>query len=119
MARHGAVIAAALLASIAAGCSFDNDAKPGVQGACFSPTGTPLGCDDQPIESSEDACNKLIACGVVPVENEMGFDYSDCLELIDELESFQFEFALACIEASSCEELASTSTCVEHGEEFP
>lgn len=121
MVRLGGVIGAALLVSMAAGCSFDdeeNTGKGGVQGACFTPTGTPLGCDDAPIETTADACDKLVACGIVPVDREMGGDYGDCLRVIDELERFQYEFALACIEASTCEELASTSTCVEHGEEF-
>lgn len=118
MDRLGGV---ALLVVVATACSFDDEAKPGVQEPCFTPTGTPLGCESGPIRTAMDACDRLVDCGVIPIdqEDEMAFDYGRCLEVIDDLERFQYEFALACIEASSCEELASTSTCVEHGEEFP
>ena len=121
MVRLGGVIAAALLVSAAAGCSFDNEAKPGVQGVCFTPAGTPLGCENAPIETTEDACNKLVACGAVLIENEdRQGTYPACLDFIDRLQGFRYDFALACIEASTCEELTSTSTitCLEHGEEF-
>jgi hypothetical protein len=119
----GAIAAAALVVSVGAGAGCDYEGpKPGVQGICSMAAGTPLGCDDAPIETADQACSKLVACNVIPVDDpnpDGAFDYPDCIDAINSLEDFRFDFTLACIEASSCDELNSTGPplCFEHGDD--
>ena len=107
----------AMMFALAAGCDFEG-AAPGVQDECATPTGAPLGCTREPIEDSMDACLKLVGCGVIPVHNpeDGSFDLADCIDVVDGLRGFEFEFTLNCIESSSCDELKSAPTCFEHGD---
>jgi hypothetical protein len=100
------------------GCSFDGP-KPGIQDVCSTASGRPLGCESVPIDTAEDACAKLAACGAIPIEdpNPDAPDFPDCVDNINSLDDFRFEFALACVEVSTCDELVSTPSCFEHGDE--
>ncbi len=88
------------------GCSFDG-AAPGVRGQCATAIGEPL-CEDTPIETADDACWKLVGCGSIPVANEEEenyFDYSNCIDRIEGLSAHRQALSLACIEASTCDQL--------------
>ena len=88
------------------GCSFDG-ASPGVRGQCATAIGEPL-CVDMPIETADGACWKLVGCGSIPVANEEDenyFDYSNCIDRIEGLSAHRHAISLACIEASTCDQL--------------
>lgn len=107
---------------------------PGLRGPCSTPSGEPLGCDEQPIETAEDACWKLVSCGAIPVANpdddpDCCFDYTRCIDELGELEQLGHDFALACIEGATCDQLrwrgspdrptrnrAEMPACLQHGD---
>ena len=89
-------------------CSFD-DATPGVRGPCATASGEPL-CASEAIETGEDACWKLIECGSIPVVEPMPddnryFDQSECARHFEQLSDNRLKVALACVEASTCDQL--------------
>lgn len=87
-------------------CDFDG-AAPGVRGQCATAVGDPI-CDNVPIESSSDACWKLVQCGSIPVasaEDRDDFDYARCLARFDSIGDHRAEVSMACIEASTCDQL--------------
>jgi hypothetical protein len=90
------------------GCGHEGP-DPGVRDACET-GGATLGCAETPIETIEDACWRLVECGAIPVANpasepECCFDWADCVQELDEMESSHVELALACVEAAPCSEL--------------
>lgn len=87
-------------------CDFEA-ASPGVRGRCATAIGEPL-CEDEAIETSADACWKLVQCGSIPVanlEDENFFDYANCITRFDEIGAHRSEVSMACIEASTCDQL--------------
>ncbi len=87
-------------------CSFDG-AAPGVRGQCATAIGEPL-CKDTPIETAADACWKLVQCGSIPVANEEEenyFDYSNCLDRVEGLSDHRYALSIACVAASTCDQL--------------
>lgn len=125
-------ISTVMLLWVAAGCG-DDGATPGVRGECASFGGAGLECEAAPIESPADACERLLECGVIPLENpesspDCCFDWARCMAEIEGLDDFNREIVYACIEASSCDDLKtdrspegpgrsepSLPLCLQHG----
>ncbi len=73
-----------------------------------------LDCEPVALAGAEEACWRLVQCGAVPVTNPESdpsccFDWATCVNRIESLPDEQFELALACIEASQCDELKGES----------
>lgn len=100
------------------GCGGD-DVSQGLRDECATFGGAGLDCEKEPIDSIEDACAKLLACGVIPLENPNGgFDWEECMDLGDDLDDLNRATVFSCIEVSSCDELRSdgnTPLCLQHG----
>lgn len=93
-----------LLAGLAATALASCDGELGVRGPCATPTGSIEGCVPQAIETADDACWKLVDCGVLRVNSD-GYDWADCVERIEEYPAERQQLTLSCIEAASCVEL--------------
>ncbi len=120
------VTVAALLFGVPA-CGTDG-IKPEVD-RCTSASGL-AECGLTSLAGAEDACWRLAQCGAIPVANaesepDCCFDWATCVEHVEGLPDEQFELALACIEAATCDELRSRSApgrtaeppaCLEHGQ---
>lgn len=96
------------LAAIAAlGVLGSCDGADGTRGPCAA-GGQILG-DEQcgEVETSEDACWKLVECGVVPLDHvdEGGLDWGRCVGRLEDMGETNRRLALACVDAASCDEL--------------
>jgi hypothetical protein len=89
------------------GACGDDQPTPGLRGECAQTGGTLLGCDDGVIETAEDACWKLVECGVIPVDHtdDGVLDWSRRVTEIRVTQNERERFILACVEASSCDDL--------------
>lgn len=96
----------AVVSAVLAACG-DDQPTAGFRGECAQAGGTLLGCDEAPIESAEDACWKLVECGVIPIDHEDDgvLDWPRCLTEIRNTQNEREAFILACVEAASCDEL--------------
>lgn len=114
-----ALIALGLALSLAA-CG-DDESLQGVREPCATASGTLLGCDDDPIESPEDACWRLVACGVIPLEHETDWvlDWASCVREIERMSEARYDYTLQCIEASSCDDLKVDNSPVNPGSSDP
>jgi hypothetical protein len=101
-----------------AGCGSDpaEDNQPPLGGDCAHAGGTLLGCDFGPIDSPEDACDKLLDCNAIALISDGYADRNDCLRYIGGLPDERQALALDCIEASSCDVLrGDLELCLEGG----
>ena len=105
------------------GCG-DDGATPGLRDECSSFSGAGLECESPPIESAADACQKLVDCGVIPLDAEGAFDWAECMARLEGLDDYNRELVFACVEVSSCDELKTPGSpdspgqplCLEHGD---
>lgn len=99
-----ACLSASLLLS---GCSLDEESIQGPREACGQAEGNLLGCETPTIETSEDACWRLVGCGVIPLEHEENWvlDWKACVVLLDSMNTFRHDLSLSCVESSTCEQL--------------
>jgi hypothetical protein len=127
MIRRCAMATVAALLCGAPACGAD-DTKAGAD-RCASASGALSECGPTSLAGADDACWRLAQCGAIPVANaesspDCCFDWSTCVEHVEGLPDEQFELALACIEAATCDELKARSSpgraadlpaCLEHG----
>ena len=103
-----ALLAVALVSMAA--CE-DEAGVQGHRGPCAAgAAGAFVGCEDAPIETSEDACWRLVECGVIPlVQNDPDLqwvtDWDECVSDLERLPEDRRAFVLDCIAAASCEDL--------------
>jgi len=113
----------AVLSVSAVGCGDDGSSQ-GFRGPCAAPGA--IDCPSAPLETAEDLCWRLVECGSIPVAGPEGnsvFDWPRCVESVNSLDDYQFEFSLACVEASTCDELKTNGSpndpgvpvCLRHG----
>ena len=101
-------VLAAVLASLIA-CDDEGGAQ-GQRGPCASSAGSFAGCADEPIETIEDACWRLVECGVIPLEQhdpdrQWVTDWDECVRDLYRLTPEREQFVLSCIEAATCDDL--------------
>ncbi len=101
--RRILILALALVPLVA--CSFDENA-PGVRGPCGATNGEPL-CPAESIVTGDDACWKLVQCGSIPIESEEDniFDEPFCEFFFDRLSPHRYRISVACVAASTCDQL--------------
>jgi hypothetical protein len=110
-----------------AGCA--DDPAPGTASTCDTPGGPLLGCPPPSATPEavtiEDACWRLVECGVIQANqtNDQGQhfgDYTICLENLrgDDVSTDRLAFVLRCIDVSTCQDLAA-GHCVAFGGEAP
>ena len=93
-----------------AACDTDGPV-PGVREPCAVGAGPLQECAAAPIETPEDACWRLVACGALAVNRpdeaeDCGFcDFRSCVALVEAMGEDQMELALACVEAAPCDQL--------------
>jgi hypothetical protein len=95
----------------------DTDPKGGTRGICAS-GGAINDCPD-PVVTPETVCWRMVECGAIPVESEMGgLDWASCVGVIEGSSDERATFIMACVAASACDELVSNSEyrpCFEFG----
>jgi hypothetical protein len=100
--RSIALALAVLLGAGGAGCD-DVGPVDGTRGPCAG-TGEVLGCDDE-VVTIEDACWKLVQCGVIPLDHpDRDEDWGGCVDLL-ERHAATAEVSIACVDLASCDEL--------------
>ena len=121
------VLAALVWTSAAASACDSVGSADGTRGRCASPAGELLGCEAGPIETPEDACFRLVDCAAIPIQSAEGqdnLDWGDCIDILDGFSPERFDYAVACIAASSCDELRPNGgpatpyerpLCLQHG----
>jgi hypothetical protein len=91
-------------------------AQQGYYTPCDEPAGLVVDCEPLPPDDDVftvwDACEKLARCGIVLV-NDDGMDdprpaFDECIAEMEEAQDMQGEPLLACIEETSCPDLAVT-----------
>jgi hypothetical protein len=96
---------AALAAAVLAAACDGTGSADGARGPCAA-GGQILGeCGE--VETIEDACWKLVECGVMPVEHQdpNARDWQRCVDELSFLEAHRAEAVVACVDASSCDAL--------------
>ena len=88
-------------------CSAGDDTADGTRGQCGE--GGELnneGCHANP-QTPWDACWRMVDCGAIPVTrpNEFDFDYDRCVTRIEERLDAAQRLVIACIGASTCDQL--------------
>ncbi|MBP9087626.1 MAG: hypothetical protein KBG15_16000 [Kofleriaceae bacterium] len=103
-ARAATLLAAVALTALTAGCD-DTKAVDGARTGC-AVGGALNGCQ-APAATVIDACNRLVDCGSIPVDNEdeNGFDWGRCVDQLESRQVDQQRFTISCIVASACDEL--------------
>jgi hypothetical protein len=99
--RVAILCAAGALSSLAmlAGCDGD-----GTRGACASGTG--LRCPAT-VTTAAEACSRLVSCASIPLasDDDDVFDWGRCADQLERLTDDRARLIIACVAASSCEEL--------------
>jgi hypothetical protein len=117
------VLIALAAASAAAACDFEGS-KPGVRDQCAVGAGPLSPCERVEVVSPEDACWRLVECGSIPVVNpedepDCCFDWSRCVDYLEELPDPQLEVSLACVEAATCDSLKWNGSPNRPNDELP
>ena len=115
MKRH--LLFAALVAAALASC----DGELGVRGPCATPTGSLAGCEPERIETADDACWKLVECGVIPLTDGDTSDddnsgWGECIEDIERLAAERQQIVLRCVQAATCNDLLTNQSPIRYDE---
>jgi len=102
-----------------AACNAGDDVADGTRGLCAE--GGELndnGCHTNP-QTPWDACWRMVDCGAIPLNQVMGgFDFDDCLDDIESRLDAAQRLVIACIGASTCDQLKiTTGRCFRFGDE--
>ena len=84
----------------------DNLDHDGARGACAP--GSPLaGCPDSEL-TDEDACWRLVECGVYPLDGDEpnDADWGQCVDTLERMPSARAQVVRQCVSRSTCDELA-------------
>ena len=94
-----------LLAAVLCAACDTNGAHDGARGKCAA-GGQVLG-DCGEVSTPDDACWKLVDCGVMPVDaaDPNGIDWGRCVDRIEGMDQASQEVAVSCVSAASCDQL--------------
>lgn len=110
--------ASCMLACMLMACGMGDDTVEGGRAQCeFG--GALTDCPDAD-KTSEGACWRLVDCGALPVEvddpnNEFAFDWGRCVDVLDTMIEDRRRPVVACVAASTCDELRTANYCFEFG----
>lgn len=130
--RGGLPLAGALALALASACVGEGEPQPGFVDPCRTPQAPLLGCPpptvgEQPF-TIEDACRKLVDCGVLALDApESNADFVGCVHRLrgDEYTADRLEFVLRCTEVATCQDLRPQNSnpfsnpCFAFGDEPP
>lgn len=93
-----------LLLALAA-CSAGDDVADGTRDLCAE-GGELNDCADVP-RTPQEACWRMVDCGAIPVHQEEEFrdDWDNCVQAIEGMLTSAQQLAIACIGASTCDQL--------------
>jgi hypothetical protein len=91
-----------------AACGAD-ELTPGHREPCAYPGGPLTGCEPAALETAEDACFRLVDCGVISIESN-AFDWPACVARLDELAADRLALVARCVETASCDDLQPDDT---------
>jgi len=113
MARWTCVLFLALAA-----CTPGDDTADGTRGICAE-GGTLNDQCHEPITTARDACWRMVDCGAIPSHgpDEFSFDWDRCVDRIEGMGDIQQDIAIACIGASTCDQLKNDERpCIRIGD---
>jgi hypothetical protein len=110
--RHRLLLACVSVALLSPACDLDEESIQGPRSACGQSEGNLLGCESPDIETPEDACWRLVECGVIPLDHPENyvFDWSQCVRTVETMPQFRLDLTLACIQGSSCDQLKTDNS---------
>jgi hypothetical protein len=100
------------------GCSLGDDVANGSRGQCAEGGALNDTCTSQ-VRTPEQACWRLVDCGALPVFRGEAFrsDWDSCVAEIWDTGDVQEKLIIACINASTCDQLkVSAGACFAYGE---
>jgi hypothetical protein len=105
----GFLIAAAVAIGGSGALAACDDTGPvdGARGPCAS-GGSAADC--APVTDPASACERLVACGALPLDAEDGFDWGRCVDQLEALTDDRAALVVACIGASTCDELRTNGS---------
>jgi hypothetical protein len=100
-------------------CGGGDDTSDGARAQCAF-GGELTDCPDA-AKTSEGACWRLVDCGAIPVDSEdpndpNEFDWGVCVDFLDGLTADRRRLVVACIAASTCDELRVANFCGKLGD---
>ncbi len=104
----GLFLASLVLA--ATGCGAGDDVAGGARALCAS-GGELTDCPDAEL-SPEGACWRLVDCGAIPLSHPEDFriDWGSCVDGVSSLTADRQRLVIACVAASTCDQLRSDSS---------
>ncbi len=107
-----------LFLTLVLGASCSDDPTPGALGPCDTPAGPLVSCPPDtatdPPPSLEEACLRLVECGVLLLNNENADgnhngDYTACVNALrgDDVTADRLQYILRCVDVSTCDALAA------------
>lgn len=107
-----------LVASLALGaCGLGDDAADGTRAQCAEGGEINNTCSTS-ITTAEQACWRMVDCGAIQLHRDerYDFDWSRCVELIEGTGDSQARLIMACVAASTCDQLkANAEACFAYG----
>jgi hypothetical protein len=94
-----------LVLLVLAACNAGDDVADGTRGLCAE-GGELNDCDDVP-STPREACWRMVDCGAIPVHHSEDFpdDWDNCVEQIERMLDPAQRLTIACIAASTCDQL--------------
>ena len=110
-----ALLAATATLGLGLGGCEDDVPLQGARTPCSHAGGSGLECVSEPIETAEDACWRLVDCGVIPLDEpdpdrNWVLDWERCLRTVAGMGEFQQTLVLRCVESSTCDQLKADSS---------
>ena len=94
-----------ILVLVLASCGAGDDQADGTRAVCAE-GGALNDCDDNVVDA-HDACWRMVDCGAIPLHHDEGFrlDWDNCVGTIEDMPDPQRRLVIACIGASTCDQL--------------
>lgn len=90
-----------------AACGAGDDTADGTRAFCAE-GGALNGCEVS-VKTPQDACWRMVDCGAIELNRDQGFDWNNCVGSIEGMRDPQQQLVMACIAASTCDQLKVTS----------
>ncbi|HSD88126.1 MAG TPA: hypothetical protein VLB44_11450 [Kofleriaceae bacterium] len=93
-----------------AACGAGDDTADGTRSLCAEGGALNDQCVE-PITTPRDACWRLVDCGAIPVHRDDPFDldWDRCVDDLTSMDDVQQQLVIACIGASTCDQLRNDS----------
>src|SRR4051812_29004832 len=98
-------------------CSPGDDTSDGTRALCAEGGALNDQCED-PVTTARDACWRMVDCGAIDAHEpgEFDFDWDRCVDRIEGMADVEQQIVIACIGASTCDQLKEGRACIRLGD---